>query len=847
VKDDEADPNDAPQLPGLEELLRRNLEGDLHRAQLEAGMVVAGKWELTRRLGAGGFGQVWEAWHIELEQTYAIKFLDGEHGDPAAVRARFLAEARLMAEMSSEHLVRVTDYGELPDEVPYFVMELVRGRTLRQRLHEPLSVPRAIEIAEELLQGLCEVHERGITHGDVKPENIILSGAEEKVRVLDFGLAQITALASGAAGGTPPYMAPEIVLDGAPASPRSDIYGVGVVLYEMLTGRLPRGHASMGLEQIRRSWERKAAATPVRLHRKDVPAALDELVMEALAKEPTARPKAARAMLEELRVIAGQMAEGLADTVGPEEVVARTDTEIKETRKLAVLEVRGWVAPVVWIGAVVLALVGLLVWWGWSGSGGGGAGTEGEPDGSARVTLAMEDLAPARDGVLVVAADEADGVVASTFEELCNAVRGGALVKQGLACKRISAAAMDPDELVARAEEAEVGVVVLVGEQVVVRSTSHARGSPLLARLEGLPLPADPSMARQVGPVLRAVVDPHGSGRVAIPALDPDVVGPRWAVLGELLRSQREPPSTADRARRRELKKVLSEEFLRRHDEPGETGFYRDLAALVWAGSVGCDSAIETQRELSTRGEHEPVIRMTAQLGLAACLVEGGAVALERAAEAEALIGQALKASDWNACIRLAALGTLSRIDLWRGDDALWNANREQLPKDDACEPAMWSRVLSVRGDALVAAERWCDAAQTYERAYVAMPTKPEPLLNWAEYDWLCKPDRSASREPLLQHLRDAPEAEQFQALQPRVSITYLLWWLTQDAVDAQRVLDAYRQVKEGEPALLREVADDLVVEICGPAGKAKCSHTLLAGPKQPGDEERLRGLLDLR
>ena len=167
MKDDEAAP-DASKLPGFEELLRRNLEGELHRVQLESGMVVAGKWELTRRLGAGGFGQVWEAWHIELEQTYAIKFLDGEHGDPAAVRARFLAEARLMAEMSSEHLVRVTDYGELPEEVPYFVMELVRGRTLRQRLREPLSVPRVIEIAGELFLAEQTVHEQDVCPASVQ-------------------------------------------------------------------------------------------------------------------------------------------------------------------------------------------------------------------------------------------------------------------------------------------------------------------------------------------------------------------------------------------------------------------------------------------------------------------------------------------------------------------------------------------------------------------------------------------------------------------------------------------------------------------------------------------------------
>ena len=185
-----------PSPPGLEEILRRNLEGELHRLQLERGMMIASKWTLNHRLGSGGFGQVWEAWHVELQRKHAIKFLDGQHRDPVAVRARFLAEAQLLARLESEHLVRVVDYGELPEEVPYFVMELVQGPTLRQRMSEPLSVPRAVEIAEQLLEALHDVHARGLTHGDIKPENIILSGPEEKVRVLDFGLAQITVLAT---------------------------------------------------------------------------------------------------------------------------------------------------------------------------------------------------------------------------------------------------------------------------------------------------------------------------------------------------------------------------------------------------------------------------------------------------------------------------------------------------------------------------------------------------------------------------------------------------------------------------------------------------------------------------
>jgi hypothetical protein len=847
VKDDQAAPDDVSELPGLEELLRRNLEGELHRAQLEPGMVVAGKWELTRRLGAGGFGQVWEAWHIELEQTYAIKFLDGEHGGSAGVRARFLAEARLMAEMSSEHLVRVTDYGELADEVPYFVMELVRGPTLRQRLREPLLVSRALEIVEDLLEGLCEVHGRGITHGDIKPENIILSGPGEKVRVLDFGLAQITALATGAAGGTPPYMAPELVLDGAPSTPRSDVYAVGVVLYEMLTGRLPRGHVSMGLEQIRRSWEKKPEPMPVRMRRQDVPEVLGRLVMEALAKDPTARPTGAKAMLDAMRSISGQMAEGLADTVAPERITVGTETEPRPTRKLAIVERRGWMAPVAWASGAVALVVSVALLWPRSDEAQfvEEPPIEQAPAATPRKTETIdgETLAAAKGGILVVAAEEAEADVGAAYEQICAALDGDPPSTKPLHCTRVSGTTAGIDAVIPRADKAGVDDVVLVGRGIVVRS--HDRASSSVAQLDGLPLPKEP-FARDAAIVLRAVIDPSGSKGAHIPVLERRDVGARWALLSELFRAQRGQEDPDAVVRRADLKEALHDEHTAAQDpaERNKARFYRALAELLWVGEVSCDNKDAALSALSTPGAHVASIRPVALLDRAVCLVEGDAADLDRAERAEVLVEQAIEASG-DPCMRLAAVGTISRIDLWRGSDALWKAHEPLLPEESACDPSIQSEALSVRGDALATAKRWCDAAEFHERAYGAMATRSVPLLAWAETDWSCHPDRKAEREALLQALRKGLDAERFTVVE-RVSIAYMRWWLTNDPVDAQRVVELYREIEEGKPALFEGVGSELEQEICGRADDARCSLRLLASPKRSGDAKRLFTALGL-
>lgn len=846
-------PIEGEEPPGLEEVLRRNLRGELHRQQLGVGAVIDGKWELRRPLGAGGFGRVWEAWHLRLDQPVAIKILDVRHGGNE-VRQRFLDEARLMAGMASEHLVRATDYGELPDGSPYFVMQLVEGKTLRHWLRERLSMWRAMELAEEILEGLAEVHRRGVVHGDVKPENIVI-GEDGKARLLDFGLAKaFLGAPTDEVGGTPPYMAPEMLLDGAGASARTDVYAMGVVLYEMLTGRLPRGHVDMGFEKLVGAWERKPKADPLRMHCKDVPEALvgvleelDALVMVALSREPEARPASAHRMLDELRRLLPQLPpEALATTLTPggfgfmgATTSPATTSPTRAARRRGRAVSRAAVIGV--IGA--LGAAGIAGWWALHESGAEPAQavlTEPGEASHSEPALVGANLRSARDGIFVAGRyAPANHAAARVDAALCEALGGDrpAVGTLRVRCQQIPAATRE-DDLLSLAEAERVRVVVLVGDdEIAVRSTSHQRGNPLVAKLQGLPVPVEPSDARDVALVLEAVVGATGALEREIPALDPQRVGALWAVLAAWLRAQQGHATDSDRVGREALRSWL------RRDEGEGAGFYRDLAELVWASSIGCAAAVPALTKLGAKGEHDEAIRVAALLDLAACLMEGSDAA-SRADEARALLDEAFVASADHPCVRVAAIGTISRIDRWKGTDALWDAHARSLPADE-CEPGSWAHVLAVRGDALVDARRWCDAASTYARAYGTSRASVEPLLAWAEYDWKCNPSRTAAREGLLDELRTTQEASRLGAPE-RLSIAYMRWWLTRDPADAEAVASEHATMTDGEVPLIVGVASDLEPEICAGTDDTTCSRRILARPKRPGDEPALRRSLGL-
>ena len=267
-------------------------------------------------------GVVYRGERVGLQRIVAIKFLHSEVAASEQFRKRFEIEARAMSRLSHPHCVSVIDFGVV--DVPYFVMDYVTGQSLGKLIEQgPIPIRRAIHITRQLLAGLAHAHSQGIVHRDIKPENLILDealGTRDHLRILDFGLAKLrdfgVDLTSGLAIGTPSYMAPEQTLS-EPVDTRTDLYGVGIVLHEMLTGTKPfKADSTAQLIQL----QRLAAPVPIRrvLPRAGFSAMLESVVLRALAKQPAARFQTASEMAAELEAVPDASSttdEGLALTI----------------------------------------------------------------------------------------------------------------------------------------------------------------------------------------------------------------------------------------------------------------------------------------------------------------------------------------------------------------------------------------------------------------------------------------------------------------------------------------------------------------------------------------------------
>ena len=243
---------------------------------------------------------VYLATDLRLERRVAIKVMHGHLADDSQYKARFIQEARSAARLAHPNVVNVYDQGQ-DGETAYLVMEYLPGITLRDLLqdHHILTTVQALDIMEAILSGLAAAHKNGIVHRDLKPENVLLAD-DGRIKIGDFGLAR-AATANTATGnallGTIAYLSPELVTRGV-ADTRSDIYAVGIMLYEMLAGEQPyKGEQAF---QIAQQHANDTVPTPSTKNPK-VPAELDELVLWATARDPEERPRDARAMLEQLR------------------------------------------------------------------------------------------------------------------------------------------------------------------------------------------------------------------------------------------------------------------------------------------------------------------------------------------------------------------------------------------------------------------------------------------------------------------------------------------------------------------------------------------------------------------
>ncbi|HEX6043453.1 MAG TPA: serine/threonine-protein kinase [Pyrinomonadaceae bacterium] len=269
---------------------------------------IAGRFRIEREIGTGGMGTVYLATHLGLERPVAVKIIKREFAGDADVADRFLREARTMAKLHHAHAAMIFDAGNLPDGRHFIVMEFVEGETLSQVLAREgrFSPSRAVDIATQICDVLEEAHRLGIIHRDLKPSNILLG--KRGVCVLDFGVAKVLASSaestathastgSGKLIGTPRYMSPEQCL-GQRVGARSDLYSLGVLLYEMLAGRPPFIDPLQSALLVKQA---TAPAPPLPKLRQDIARPLALAVHTLLAKRPEDRPRtaaAAKALLE---------------------------------------------------------------------------------------------------------------------------------------------------------------------------------------------------------------------------------------------------------------------------------------------------------------------------------------------------------------------------------------------------------------------------------------------------------------------------------------------------------------------------------------------------------------------
>jgi serine/threonine protein kinase len=265
---------------------------------------VIGNYRIVEPLGEGGMGTVYRVDHVALGRSYALKVLRSRvfEKDPTAGQ-RFLREARAAARVRHPNIGDVFDFGHLGDGRPYFVMELLAGESLADRVaREALQAPDVVTIARQLAAALATVHDHGVVHADVTPSNaLIISDEPLHVKLIDFGLAAIAGEAfneqeSDFVLGTPSYISPE-QLRGLPATDRSDQYGLGAVLYELVTGRPPYIHKDLRELCMMHI---QAPIPPVESPHGPLPAKLAEVITTCLQKSPQQRFPGMRAMLAAL-------------------------------------------------------------------------------------------------------------------------------------------------------------------------------------------------------------------------------------------------------------------------------------------------------------------------------------------------------------------------------------------------------------------------------------------------------------------------------------------------------------------------------------------------------------------
>ena len=294
------------------------------------GQTLAGKYSIEELIKSGGMGSVYRGKHVLMDKTVAIKVLRPSLAVDNVVVARFSREAKAASRISHPHAVSVTDFGESENGVVFLVMEYLDGQTLKEiiRSEGPMPLARAVEIVRQVSGALDAAHQQGVVHRDLKSDNIMLSETNggDWAKVLDFGIAKIQELegardhditAPNLVIGTPQYMSPEQCSQTGPIDARSDVYSLGVILYEMLAGRVPFTGESPTVIMMKQVQDTPPSILTAR---PDLPEAIAGVVERALAKKPADRFQTAGELFAALSEIASDAPAVTAMPATPETV-----------------------------------------------------------------------------------------------------------------------------------------------------------------------------------------------------------------------------------------------------------------------------------------------------------------------------------------------------------------------------------------------------------------------------------------------------------------------------------------------------------------------------------------------
>lgn len=346
-------------------------EGSKRDAYL--GRIIKGRYQVIKKLGEGGMGTVYLAEQISMARKVALKVLHGNFASDDEFIGRFRREARLAASLNHPYIITVHDFDQGDDGALFIAMEYIDGRSLTEviRRDGPLDISRASKLGAQIAEGLEAAHRRGVIHRDIKPDNIMVVGDEdfEKVKLMDFGIARLRDTGStsrltraGVIMGTPAYMAPEQA-EGAEVSEQTDLYALGIVLYEMLSGSVPFRASTPGAVLVKQIQERPLA---LRNLRREIPVAIESAVMQALEKDPNKRQRDMRELAQALR----RLERPALNQSMPSTMIGEQATMIDEApRTMAVTQILrsglggkpGFNGKYLTIGLVAAVLIGALI------------------------------------------------------------------------------------------------------------------------------------------------------------------------------------------------------------------------------------------------------------------------------------------------------------------------------------------------------------------------------------------------------------------------------------------------------------------------------------------------------